>query len=489
MELSTTFHSLFEPRSIAFIGASQDIFKWGFTILHNMIRAEFQGRIYPVNPAGGSWYGQKVYANLDEITEPIDLAVIVIAKDMVLDTIRKCVEKKIHAGIIITAGFTETGEVGANLEDEIVKTARKGGMRLVGPNTMGIFSGFPSRMQAVMASVSLPAGPVGLIVQSGNLGGSLSSRFSRRGIGISRLISSGNEGDLTAEDYLELLEMDPHTKLICLYIEGVRHGDRFIKIARRISAQKPILLLKGGQSPSGALAARSHTGALAGDDRIFRGMCRQAGIIMVETMDDMVDVAGMFLSQPRPKGKRVGIITLGGGWGVLATDLCSRYGLEVPPLGDKLIERIDSILPSFWSKGNPVDLVAPGKISSITDTARILLDDSSMDAVLMLGLGYVSLKANRWLSSPVIPLQSAENAAVATVHAEVQLLDLLMEQIRETQKPIVPVIDIAIRDEIMEVNPAHYLENHGIMVYSAPDQAIMALARVAEYYQHIPETT
>ncbi|MGD0274641.1 MAG: CoA-binding protein [Syntrophales bacterium] len=485
METSTTFHSLFEPQSIAFIGASQDIFKWGFTILHNMICAKFKGRIYPVNPAGGSWYGQKVYADLDEIPDSIDLAVIVIAKDMVLDAIRKCVEKKIPAGIIITAGFAETGEDGADLEDEIVKTARKGGMRLAGPNTMGIFSGFPSRMQAVMASVSLPAGSVGLIVQSGNLGGSLSSRFSRRGIGISRLISSGNEGDLTSEDYLEFLEMDPHTKLICLYIEGVRHGDRFMKIARRISAKKPLLLLKGGQSPSGALAARSHTGALAGDDRIFRGMCRQAGIIMVETMDDMVDVAGMLLSQPRPQGKRVGIITLGGGWGVLATDLCLRYGLEVPPLNSKLIELIDAILPSYWSKGNPVDLVAPGKISSITDAARILLDDSSMDAVLMLGLGYVSLRANRWLSSPVLPPQNVEDRATATIRAEVQLLDLLMEQIRETRKPIVPVVDIAIRDEVMEVNPAHYLENHGIMVYSAPDQAIMALACVTDYYHRI----
>jgi acyl-CoA synthetase (NDP forming) len=214
-------------------------------------------------------------------------------------------------------------------------------------------------------------------------------------------------------------------------------------------------------------------------------MCRQAGIIMVETMDDMVDVAGMLLSQPRPQGKRVGIITLGGGWGVLATDLCLRYGLEVPPLNSKLIELIDAILPSYWSKGNPVDLVAPGKISSITDAARILLDDSSMDAVLMLGLGYVSLRANRWLSSPVLPPQNVEDRATATIRAEVQLLDLLMEQIRETRKPIVPVVDIAIRDEVMEVNPAHYLENHGIMVYSAPDQAIMALACVTDYYHRI----
>jgi acyl-CoA synthetase (NDP forming) len=485
MDLSKTFHALFEPQSIAFIGASQDIFKWGFTILHNIMRGGFRGQVYPVNPGGGTWYGRSVYTTLDDIPHPVDLAVIVVAQEHVLKTIQNCVKKKIPAGIVVTAGFSETGEAGARLEEEIVREARAGGMRLVGPNSMGLYSGFPSQLQAVMASIRLPSGPVGLIVQSGNLGGSLSSRFSRRHIGISRLISSGNEADLNTEDYLELLEMDTGTKVICLYIEGIRQPDRFLRIARRVSAKKPVLLLKGGQSPSGALAARSHTGALAGDDRIFRGICHQAGIVQVQTMDEMVDAAGMFLTQPEPQGNRIGIITLGGGWGVLATDLCFRYGLEIPALNEDMVRRISTVLPSYWSRGNPVDLVAPSTISSIMDVARILLDDHSMDAVLMLGLGYITLRAHRLLDSEIIPKRKAEDASRTLISGEVKLLELIIAHIQQTGKPIIPVLDIAIHDELMKNNPVRYLEQHGIMAYSAPDQAIRALACAVHRTRHI----
>ncbi|MCX5851559.1 MAG: CoA-binding protein [Deltaproteobacteria bacterium] len=481
MDLSTTFQSLFKPRTIVFIGASQDFQKWGFTILHNIIKGGFQGHVYPVNPGGGSWYGRRVYVSLDEIEDPIDLAVIVVAQEHVLATVLKCVEKRIPAGIIITAGFSETGNAGTVQEEEIIRAARAGGMRLVGPNTMGVYSGFPSPMQAIMAAVRLLPGPVGLVVQSGNLGVSISSRFSRRNIGISRLISSGNEGDLNTGDYLELLEIDANTKLICLYVEGIRLPDRFLQIARRVAAKKPVLLLKGGRSPSGALAARSHTGALAGDDRIFRGICRQSGIVQVETIDEMVDIAGMFLTQPKPRGNRVGIITLGGGWGVLATDLCAYHGLKVPALNEDLINRINAVLPSYWSRGNPVDLVAPNRISSITDVAGILLEDDSMDAVLMLGLGYITMRARRLLDSPIIPAQKTGNTARALISAEIQLLDLIIEQIRQTGKPIIPVLDIEIHDEVMENNPAKYLEQHGIMAYTAPDQAIRALGCVVRH--------
>ncbi|MDD5711592.1 MAG: hypothetical protein PHY31_02410, partial [Smithellaceae bacterium] len=279
-----------------------------------------------------------------------------------------------------------------------------------------------------------------------------------------------------------LLEDDIETKVICLYIEGVRDGERFFTAAKRIAARKPLLLLKGGATPSGALAARSHTGALSGDDAIFRNMCRQTGIVDVETMDEMVDVAGMFLSQPAPAGKKVGIVTLGGGWGVIATDMCSSGGLQVAPLDEKVVARLDKILPPFWSRRNPVDLVAPDSVDVIAESIGVLIENGGMDAILMLGLGYASIKAQRWMASPVIPAKDAERAARLTIAAEMKLIRLLVEQVHRYGKPIIPVIDIMAFDEKMEVNPVDYLDDAGIMSYSAPDQAIKALAKVAAYY-------
>ncbi|MCD6569340.1 MAG: CoA-binding protein [Deltaproteobacteria bacterium] len=483
--MQQVFTHLLEPRSIAFIGASNKVFKWGFNVLHHIIKAEYKGKIYPINPNGGSWYGQKVYKDLDEIPNNIDLAIIVVKKEIVPETIRKCVAKRIPVGIVITAGFSETGHEGGLLEKEIVDIAKSGGMRLVGPNTMGIFSAYPMFIQAIMASMSIKPGDVGVIAQSGNLGSSISYRFTRREIGISRLISSGNEADLKVEDYLELLEQDPKTRLICLYIEGVRQGQRFFDAAKRISKKKPILLLKGGTTLLGAEAAMSHTGAMAGDDTVFRAMCRQTGIIQVDTMDEMVDTAGMLLTQPRPTGNKVGIVTLGGGWGVIATDMCVSNGLVIAPLEKKAVAMIDKILPSYWSRKNPIDLVAPNHVTNITDSIGILMEHGSIDAALVLGLGYMSFRARRWLNSPVLPRADIEKSAQLMVGEEIKLLDLIKKQTKQYKKPIIPVIDIMASDEVTDNNLVKYMDRQGIMSYSSPDMAIRALAKVVDYYSRI----
>lgn len=490
MHLQKVFTHLFEPRSIVFIGASQHLFKWGFSVLHHIVSGGFKGEIYPVNPHGGSWYGRKVYKNLDEIPDNIDLAIIVVKKELVYETIRKCVTKRISVGIVITAGFSETGRSGALLEKEIVKIASSGGMRLVGPNTMGIFSGYPVCMHAIMAGTHIRPGNVGLIAQSGNLGSSISYRFVRREIGISRLISSGNEADLKVEDYLELLEHDPMTRLICLYVEGVRQGQRFFEAAKRISKKKPILLLKGGTTPSGADAAMSHTGAMAGDDAVFMAMCRQTGIIQVDTMDEMVDTAGMLLTQPRPTGNNVGIVTLGGGWGVIATDMCVSNGLVIAPLEKEAVKKIDKILPSYWSRKNPIDLVAPNRVTQITDSIGILIEHRTIDAAIVLGLGYMTLRAKKWLDSPVIPKSDAVESAQLLSEEEMKLFDLIKEQSKKYNKPIIPVIDIMAFDVVMGNDNntlIKYLDRKGIMAYSAPSMAIRALAKVVDYYNRIEQ--
>lgn len=483
MNNGSFFTSLFEPRAIAFIGASSNPAKWGFNILHHLIRGGYAGNIYPINPQGGAWFGRPLYKSLAEVPKPVDLAVIVVPKESVPDTLRECIAADIHDAIVITAGFGETGAEGKALEQEVLSVAREGGIRIVGPNTMGVYSAYPSRMQAIMTDSQFTRGSVAILSQSGNLGTSISDRFIRREIGISRLVSTGNEADLTIEDYLEYLETDEKTRVICLYVEGVRRGSRFIDTIRRISETKPVILLKGGTGTIGAVAAMSHTGALAGNFTVFRSICSQANIILAETIDEMVDIAGLLLCQPEIKGKRIGIVTQGGGLGVLSADLCEAAGLEVPPLNDRVVGMLDAYLPPFWSRRNPVDLVAPGKVSMITDSTAALLAHADMDAIVLLGLGYMTSRARRWLESSVLPRDVMEEPARKMIAGEMGLLDLIVEQIREFNKPILPVIDVVGFDQAGEGNIVRHLDAMGIMAYSSPEQAIRALAKAEDYYR------
>ena len=483
MDHRSFYTSLFEPRAIAFIGASTNPTKWGFNILHHLIKGGYAGNIYPINPQGGIWFSKPMYKNLAEAPRPIDLAIIVVPKERVPNTLRECIDADIHAVVIITAGFGETGAEGKALEQEVISIAHAGGIRIVGPNTMGIYSGYPSRMQAVMMSSVFKEGPVAVVSQSGNLGTSISYRFLRREIGISRLVSSGNEADLTIEDYLEYLETDEKTRVICLYVEGVRQGRRFIDTARRITASKPIILLKGGTGAIGAGAAMSHTGAMAGSYAVFRSMCVQSNIIVADTVDEMVDVAGLMLSQPEIIGKRIGIVTQGGGWGVISADLCEAAGREIPPLDERVVGILDAFLPPFWSRRNPVDLVAPGRVSMITDSIEALLKHAGMDAIILLGLGYMTSRARRWLESPILPHDVMDPLAQKMIGGEMELLDLIVQQIKHFNKPILPVIDLVGFDEIDEGNIVRHLDLKGIMAYSSPEQAIRALAKAQDYYR------
>jgi acyl-CoA synthetase (NDP forming) len=482
MKTGLSFTSLFEPRAIAFIGASTNPAKWGFNILHQLIRGEYTGNIYPINPQGGTWFGRPVYKSLAEAPRPVDLAVIVVPKEFVPETLRECIAAGIPAAVVITAGFGETGARGRALEQEVLAVAREGGIRIVGPNTMGIYSAYPSRMQAIMTSSQFTRGAVALLSQSGNLGTSISDRFIRRSIGLSRLVSSGNEADLTIEDYLDYLETDAKTRVICLYVEGVRQGDRFINTIRRISATKPVILLKGGTGTMGAAAAMSHTGALAGSFAVFRSICNQANIIVADTIDEMVDIAGLLLSQPEIRGNRIGIVTQGGGLGVISADLCEAAGLTVPPLTDRVVRMLDAHLPPFWSRRNPVDLVAPGKVSMITDSIAALLAHAEMDAIVLLGLGYMTVRARGWLKSDVLPHEVMDEPARKMIAGEMELLDMVVEQIKEFNKPILPVIDVVGFDDPDQGNIVRHLDALGIMAYSAPEQAIRALAKAQRYY-------
>ncbi|MBN1662250.1 MAG: CoA-binding protein [Deltaproteobacteria bacterium] len=353
---------IFKPKSVAVIGASNDVNKWGGKILDRAIRAKFQGRLYPVNPKEKEIMNLPAYKDIRDIPDPVDLAVFTVPSSQMPAMMKNCVEKGVRGGVVISADFAETGEQGRALEEETVRIAREGHLRFVGPNGNGVWT------SAVGLNISptepRTPGPVGFISQSGSFGGTANRIAVARGFGFSKFISIGNQADLTATDYLEYLGQDDDTKVICLYMEGFKDGPRFIETARRVVREKPVLVLKSGSSSVGARATLSHTASIAGSDAVFDGVCRQAGIIRVEQLEHLFIMAEALFSQPIPRGKRIAVVG-NGGQGVVSSDNLMKLGMEVPEFTAEDRRRLKSILPSNMPiPGNPVDFA-----TGVFDTA------------------------------------------------------------------------------------------------------------------------
>jgi acyl-CoA synthetase (NDP forming) len=385
--------ALFSPASIAVIGANDTIGSWGSDAIKAAIaftEAAPGRRAYAVNPNQQQVLGTPAYKTVSDIPGPVDLAIVVVRAVLVPEVMRQCVAKGVRAVVVISAGFAETDAAGVQLEAEVVAMARQGGIRMVGPNCIG-HADLYSRVSALGVAGRAPAGPLALLSQSGTVSASIMGAVAGMGIGLSKFVSTGNEADLHLEDYLEFLAGDPQTRLVAGYVEGLREGRRFLDIAKRMTATKPIVLIKAGGTEGAGKAARSHTGALAGSDVVYAAAFRQAGVIRVNDEEELADVALALLTQPRPRGNRVGILTIGGGFGVLTAEACEREGLAIAPLQPATLARLDEVLPSRWSHGNPVDMVgvkAMGEFPTILACLRALVDDDNLDAV-------VALVANR----------------------------------------------------------------------------------------------
>ena len=376
---------LFYPKSIAFIGASAEVSKWGNLIFTNVVAGKYQGKIYLVNPKGEEIADRKVYKSVTEIPDPVDLAVVTIPANRVLSLIPELKKKKIKNVLLISSGFAETGAEGKVMEDELVEKAREAGILIFGPNTMGICNPYIS-LYCTGTHVRPKAGSTVLVTQSGNLGTQLLAFAEKEGIGIRAFGGSGNEAMITIEDAMEGFEVDELTKTVVLYIESIKNGRRFFEAAKRCGKKKPIIALKGGRTEAGAQAAASHTGAMASNIKVFKAACRQAGIVQVENPMDLLDLSAAFSSLPLPKGKKVGIMTLGGGWGVVASDLCVENGLEVPKLSEDVISRINKLLPPFWSHANPIDVVGEMNTQTYMTILEELLRWPECDAIIHMGI-------------------------------------------------------------------------------------------------------
>lgn len=478
----TEFNRFFEPASVAFLGASSDPRKWGFRTLFNIITGGFAGKLYPVNPRGGRINDLDVYRNVAEIPEAPDLAVIVVPPGGILQAVRECGQKGIRAVIVITAGFAEVSGDGTALQKELVELAHSFGMRLIGPNCFGLMS-TPVKLYAQMPNAFPPPGPIAVVSQSGNVGFTIAQNAMNMDFGCSRVISTGNEADLHAEDFIEYLAGDDQTRVIMSYIEGFKDGRRFFEIASRASLQKPIVMIKVGETEAGASAARSHTASLSGTDAVFDGISRQAGIIRVYNLQQLMNVGYGFLCHPLPRGNRVGIVTLGGGWGVLAADACAKLGLDVVRLPDEMVKEMDSFLPGWWSRNNPVDLVAGAPPGSFERVIEILAKYDRIDAVIALGLpGPDSIWAD--------PCSTGENREEKLKTAIIDLADAFRKARGNAEKYGKPVIFSAGfpssgGDTGFEHRARRALSRQNMVCYSLPDEAALVLSSMVRYSRYL----
>jgi len=376
---------LFRPRSVAVIGASRRRDAIGGAILHNLLEQGFQGPVYPVNPSSTHVQSVPSYPDVGSIPGPVDLAIIVVPAAHVLEAAEACGKKRVRALVVISAGFKETGAEGAKREAELRDMVRRHGMRLIGPNCLGILNTDPKvSMNATFAPVQPPAGRVAFSSQSGALGLAILDYARKLGLGISQFMSVGNKADVSGNDLIEFWEKDDGTDLILLYLESFGNPAKFTQLARRVARKKPIVAVKSGRTKSGARAASSHTGSLAGSDAAVEALFHQSGVIRTDTIEELFDTALLLAYQPVPTGPRVAILTNAGGPGIMAADACESARLELPSLDPKTVKALRAFLPAEASVRNPVDMIASANAPSYEKALRLLVEDKNVDAVIVI---------------------------------------------------------------------------------------------------------
>ncbi len=468
----------FSPRSVAVIGASSDAKKWGGSLLRNIVNGAFQGRVYPVNGRGGTVYQLPAYASIADLPEPPDLALIALGATHVIEVVRQCGERGIPAALVVAAGFSEASEEGAEAEAELVRVAREAGVTLIGPNCMGMLALHRQLFAVGFVELKPQPGSLSIISQSGNIGVQLVNRAERRGVGIDKYLTVGNEASTTAVDMLNALADDDQTTAVLVYLEGIGDGRRFLDVMRGITPKKPVVLLRGGMTEFGHKAAASHTGAMATSSDVFLAAARQTGCLVRTGPDESFDLALCLSALPLPAGRRVAVMTLGGGWGVLAADEVARSGLELAALEPPVLAALDELLPGYWSRSNPVDLVAAADPGLAKRTMTVLAESDAVDAVVVLGI----LRSPSTDPDPDDP--EAADACLGDrdgfTPGETEFLESVSELMERTGKPIVNV-PLRPLEAAMFAGGGRY---NPVILYS-PAAAVRALASMAWYREYV----
>lgn len=443
----------FNPRAVAVIGASRQRGHLGGEIFHNLLSYGFQGPVYPINPTAKVIQCVPAYASVEEVPGPIDLAIVVVPATSVIAAVESCGRKGVKALVVISAGFSEIGAEGQGGQAELLRLCRAYGMRLIGPNCMGILNTHSEvRLDATFAPTVPPPGRVGFSSQSGALGLAIMEYANSLGLGISTFVSVGNKADISGNDLLRYWEDDDATEVILLYLESFGNPRKFSQIARRVGKKKPIVVVKSGRSKAGARATSSHTGALiAASDITVDALFRQSGVIRTDTLEELFDVATLLANQPLPRGGRVGIITNAGGPAILCADACEARGLEVPVLNDRTQQKLRAVLKREASVANPIDMIASATAEQYREAIRIVANDSNIDSLIVIF---------------VPPLVTRVEDVARVITEEVAALN--------RSKPLVTVFMSPHR------TPAE-LQQARVPVYQFPETAAIALARAVRY--------
>jgi len=378
-----SLENFFAPKSVAVVGASREKGKVGYEIVANLIKGGYAGKVFPVNPKADQIEGLRCYSDLKAIGQVPDLVVIVVPAKFVPPVMQQCVDLGVTSVVIITAGFKEVGPEGLKLEQEVVRIARSGGIRVIGPNCLGIM--VPThRLNASFGGDLPPPGVIGYISQSGALLAAILDMATANQIGFSALFSIGNKADVDELDVIRALGDDPGTRVIAGYLENIADGDAFVREAERISHDKPILLMKSGGTSAGAKAASSHTGSLAGGETVYESAFERSGVIRCDSIKTQFDFARAFACQPLPAGKRVAVLTNAGGPGIMAADAIEREGLTFAKLSEETIRKLGANLPAAANIHNPIDVLGDALADRYEFALQVALDDPGVDVVLVL---------------------------------------------------------------------------------------------------------
>ena len=455
--------AVLRPRSVAVIGASRERGTIGAELFHNLIAHGFAGVVYPVNPRAPVVQSVRAYPDLAHLPGPVDLALIAVPAAQVLEAVRACAAHGVQGVVVISAGFKEVGDEGAARERELVEVVRAHGMRLVGPNCLGVVNTEPAvRLDATFAPVFPPPGKVAFSSQSGALGLAILETATQLNLGISHFVSIGNKADVSSNDLIEYWERDPGTAVILLYLESFGNPRRFTRIARRVARRKPIAIVKSGRTRAGMRAAMSHTGSLAGTDKAVDALCVQSGVIRTDTIEELFDVAMLVAHQPIPRGRRVGIVTNAGGPGIMASDACESHRLEVPELGEATLEGLRAFLPREAGIRNPVDMIASARPESFERAVHLVADDPGIDAVLVIYVPPIVTQPEEVAQAIVRGAEAAGHAAAAR------------------GVPAKPVLACFMGSHGVP-DALRSLSESNVPSYTFPESAAIALARAADY--------
>jgi len=444
---------IFEPRSIAVVGAAREDGKLGYIVLRNLITSGYEGDLYPINPKADEILGLKCYRSVKDIEGSVDLGVFLVKGALVPHLLKESVEKGVKAAIIISAGFKEIGKDGAELERQVMEIVRDNGIRVLGPNCLGVINTFQN-MNATFTANYPERGPLAIISQSGAICTTILDWNQKAKVGFSRFVSVGNKVDIDEGDLIEYIGKDEETKVIGMYIEGSDSGKKFMEKAKEASKRKAIVTLKSGRSSSGARAASSHTGAISGSDSIWDAAMEQAGVIRAKDMDELFDYCLAFSKLPMPKGEGVVVVTNAGGLGVMSADACNDHGLTMAKLDEATVEKLREGLPREATPYNPVDIVGDAKTERVRFAVETILDDDSCDC----------------LAAIFGPNDVIDFMAIAEVLADCR------------KKWDIPIIASFIGGVQVAPGAARVMEL-GIPNYDIPDRAMRAISAFMKYWK------